>query len=75
MPCQQIRIISCAELQRRISLSKSAIYDRLNPKSSRYDPSFPAPISLGGMSRRIGWVESEVEAYIAALVFSSREKL
>ncbi|MFZ3018790.1 MAG: AlpA family phage regulatory protein [Gallionella sp.] len=70
---QQLRIIRRKELERRLGLSRSAIYDRLDPNSPRHDPSFPSAISLGGASRCVGWLEHEVDAYIAALVQSSRE--
>ena len=45
-----------------IGLSKNAVYDRLNPKSPRHDPSFPKPVKLG--SHSVAFVESEVHAYM-----------
>ena len=48
----------------RIGLARSSIYDRLNPKSSRYDPTFPRPVPLG--KRAIGFLEDEVEAWVTA---------
>lgn len=39
-------------------LSRSTIYDKLNPKSPRYDASFPAKVPLG--ARAIGWYEAEI---------------
>jgi prophage regulatory protein len=43
-------------------LSRSTIYNKINPKSAHYDPTFPKPIKLG--SRSIGWIEAEVQAWI-----------
>ncbi|OGS97718.1 MAG: hypothetical protein A3K04_09660 [Gallionellales bacterium RBG_16_56_9] len=71
MQSQPVTLIRRVELQRRVGLSKSAIYDRLDPKSTRHDPSFPRPVSLGG-GRAVGFLEHEVDAYIAALVEASR---
>lgn len=70
---RKINIIRRKEVERRLSISRSTIYDRLDPKSPRHDPAFPKPITLGGASRSIGWLESEVDDYIAALVEQSRE--
>ncbi|MGL6356371.1 helix-turn-helix transcriptional regulator [Aeromonas veronii] len=57
------RVIRLKELTRLIGLSRSTIYDRMNPKSKRFDPSFPRPIKLGLAS--VGWYLSEVMAWIA----------
>ncbi|MAT52645.1 MAG: AlpA family transcriptional regulator [Porticoccaceae bacterium] len=43
-------------------LSKSAIYEKINKKSPRYDPSFPIPIKLGAGA--VGWCASEVSQWI-----------
>ena len=50
----------------KIGLSKSAIYDRLDKKSLRYDATFPRPIPLGGSKNSpIGFVESEVNDWLS----------
>lgn len=64
-------LIRRRELERRIGLSRSSIYDRLDPQSPRYDPLFPRPISLGG-GHAVGWIESEVDEYLAHLIAASR---
>lgn len=45
-------------------LSRSTIYDMLDKKSTRYDPSFPVQkrISLG----TVGWLKSEIQTWLAA---------
>ena len=60
------RILRLPELRRRIGLGNTAIYERLDPRSRYYDPSFPKPISLGSTDRvrATGWVESEVEMWL-----------
>ncbi len=50
----------------RIDLSSSAVYDRLNPDSPRYDSTFPKPVKIGGQS--VAWLESEVDAWIVGRV-------
>lgn len=47
-----------------IGLSRSAIYDRMDEKSPRYDPSFPKKFRLGG--KAVAWYQSEVDAWLAA---------
>ncbi len=58
------RIVRMKELSSLLGLSRSTIYDRINPKSRRFDPSFPRPIRLGLAS--VGWSLNEVMAWIAA---------
>ena len=57
-PIQMLRL---RELIKLIGLSRSSIYDRLNPRSKRHDPDFPKPIKLNRASR---WLLSEVEEWI-----------
>lgn len=59
----QFQLISRSMLESIISLSRSSIYDRLNPKSKRYDPTFPKPIKFGHSTR---WRLSEVSEWIEA---------
>lgn len=56
-----IQMLRLPELIKLIGLSRSSIYDRLNPRSKRYDPDFPKPIKLNRASR---WLLSEVEEWI-----------
>lgn len=68
-------IIRRKQLEARTGLSRSTIYGRLNPKSPQYDPTFPTPIELGhGMlNPPVGWVESEVNAWITDQITNSRK--
>ena len=69
-----ISLLRMPAVQARTGLSRSTIYDRINPNSKRFDPAFPKPISLdgGGGGRAIGFVESEVDDYLKHLVELSR---
>lgn len=67
-----IRILRIKQVQDRIGLSRSTIYDRLNLTSPRYDASFPKPFSLGGTA--VGWLESEVCDWIKSKILNSDDK-
>ncbi|THT95457.1 AlpA family phage regulatory protein [Lampropedia puyangensis] len=56
-----IRAVACARL---LNISRSALYDWLDPKSPRYKKDFPKRIRLS--SRVIGWRLSEVNAWISS---------
>ena len=51
-------IVRLPTVKGRTGLSRSTIYLRVSQGT------FPAPVSLGG--RAVGWIESEVDAWIAA---------
>ena len=59
-----IRIIRMADVQARTGLARSPIYVRVS------DGSFPQPIRLG--ARAVGWIESEVDAWIREQIAASR---
>ncbi len=49
----------------KIGLSKSSIYERLDSKSIRHDPSFPKPVQLGGgKNSPIGFIDGEIEEWL-----------
>ena len=58
------RILRRQEVEARYGLKRSTIYDAVKAGT------FPPPVRLG--ARAIGWVESEVEAWIAARIAASR---
>jgi prophage regulatory protein len=64
---QQIQqaLIRRREVERRTALSRSRIYD-LMAKGL-----FPKPIRLGEMT--VAWVDSEIDAWIAARIADSRK--
>lgn len=64
-------ILRRRDLEARLKLSRSTIYDKINPSSPRYDPSFPKPIRLGS-GAAIGWIESEVEDWLRCQIEASR---
>lgn len=70
-----LRILRHKQVTVATGLSRSTIYARLNPKSPHYDPTFPKPIELGnGMQKPpVGWVESEVDAWLTAQIEKRRQ--
>lgn len=60
----QMRILRLKQVQDRIGLSRSTIYDRMNVTSNRYDSSFPKPFKLGRSA--VGWLEQDINDWIRA---------
>lgn len=58
----QLSTISIQKLAKRLDHGKSTIWDWLNEKSPRHDPTFPKPIRSGKSSTR--WIVSEVDQWI-----------
>ncbi|WP_256737840.1 helix-turn-helix transcriptional regulator [Paraburkholderia fungorum] len=47
------------------------MYDYLNPKSPRHDPTFPKPVKLGASA--VGWIDHEVTAWLESRIAASRQ--
>ncbi len=59
------RVIRIREVTWLTGLSRSTIYDRINPTSCRFDPKFPRPFKLGGyQTTAVGWSESEIYGWL-----------
>jgi prophage regulatory protein len=72
-PENPIQILRIDDIKSQIGLSRSAIYDRLNPHSPRFDVTFPKQVHLGG--RAVGFIASEVSAWLQSRIdFSRRAK-
>lgn len=72
MPLDSVRVLKIIRIKHvieRIGLSRSSIYDRLNPDSPRYDASFPRPINIGISA--VGWLEVDVDEWIKSRVAQS----
>ena len=69
-----LTILRRKQVEARTGLSRSSIYARLrqNPKRpGDFDPTFPKPVSVG--AKAVGWIEAEIEAWIAAQIQKSRK--
>jgi prophage regulatory protein len=60
-----LTILRRKQVEARTGLSRSTIYDRIKAGT------FPAPISLG--EKAVGWIESEVDAWLVARIQASRK--
>ena len=58
------RLLRLPDVIRQTGLARSTIYDAMRVKS------FPAPVPLCG--RNVGWVEGEVQQWIADRIAASR---
>ncbi|EPB6712248.1 TPA: AlpA family phage regulatory protein [Escherichia coli] len=56
------RILRLKDVMKKMGISRSTIYDWLNPKSPRYDETFPKQRQLGRQS--VGWLESELNEWV-----------
>ncbi|EPN3276514.1 helix-turn-helix transcriptional regulator [Escherichia coli] len=59
-----LRILRMAELTAILGISRSSIYEKLNPKSRYYDAEFPKPVRLGAAS--VGWRSTAIDEWIAS---------
>ncbi len=60
----ELRILRRKQVEARIGLSRSTIYDGVNAGT------FPKPINLGRQS--VGWIEAEVEQWLRDRIAASR---
>lgn len=56
------RMLPLKQLMDYTALSSTTIYEMVNKKSDRYDPTFPVQVKLS--KGRVAWVESEVADWI-----------
>jgi prophage regulatory protein len=61
-----VKVLRLKQVQGCVGLARSTIYDRMNPRSPRYDGSFPRPINLGGSA--VGWLESDIHRWVDSRV-------
>ncbi|EPH0544567.1 helix-turn-helix transcriptional regulator [Serratia marcescens] len=71
MTSSNVKVLRLPAVALKTGLSRSTIYDWINPKSPRHDPTFPRPRSLGSQS--VGWLEVELDDWILQRAYSSGE--
>ncbi|MDI1269460.1 MAG: AlpA family phage regulatory protein [Polaromonas sp.] len=64
------RIVRLDEVIDRTGLSRSTIYDKMDPKSPRHDRTFPPRVKLGLSA--IGWEESALDSWILTRIHANR---
>lgn len=57
-----VKILRMRALTAKLGIARSTIYDWLDPKSPRYDATFPKQRRLGQQS--VGWIETDVDQWI-----------
>lgn len=62
MNTQHIKILRMSSVVNKVGVARSTIYDWINPKSPRYDATFPKQRRLGMQS--VGWLESELDEWL-----------
>jgi len=66
-----LTILRRKQVEARTGLSRSSIYAKIRGnRDGEHDPTFPKPIQLG--TKAVGWIEAEVDDWIAAQVKKSR---
>jgi prophage regulatory protein len=60
------RILRLPAIKAQTGLSRSTIYLRIS------EGNFPRPVALG--ARAVGWIESEIEAWISQKIKESRDR-
>lgn len=63
-------ILRVPEVCERTGLSRSTVYDKQNPKSKRYDSTFPKKIRLS--EKTVGWSEHEIGVWLTSRQVDSK---
>ncbi|MEX2950106.1 helix-turn-helix transcriptional regulator [Serratia fonticola] len=63
MSTKTMKILRLPAVVKKIGIARATIYDWVNPKSPRYDSTFPRQIPLGKKS--VGWLESDLEQWLS----------
>jgi prophage regulatory protein len=64
------KMLRMKQLIEYTGLSRSTLYDMMDVKSKRYDPTFPRGIKL--TEATVCWLESEVNTWIDSKILLSR---
>lgn len=62
MSSSTVKILRMRAVAAKLGIARSTIYDWLNPKSNRYDATFPKQRRLGQQS--VGWLEAELDQWL-----------
>lgn len=62
MQSNDVKILRLLTVSETCGLSRSTIYEKINPKSRHYDPEFPKPLKLS--SSAVGWLQHEINHWL-----------
>ena len=65
------RILNIKAVIEITALSRSTIYEMMNPKSKYYDSTFPKPVRLTEI--RVGWVSQEIYDWLELKIAQRKE--
>ena len=57
-----VKMLRIKDVMEKLGIARATIYDWLNTKSPRYDPTFPIQRRLG--TKSVGWLESELDDWL-----------
>ena len=57
-----INLLRAPQVCKKLQISRSSLYSKLDPRSKYYDPKFPRQVHLGIST--VGWIEYQVEDWI-----------
>lgn len=60
----EVRVVRMKRLSELLSVSRSTLYDWLNPGSPRHDPAFPKPMRLSAKGGAVGWLVEDVMRWL-----------
>lgn len=61
------KVLRVKHMKEKLAISVASLYNKMNPRSKYHDATFPLPIRLSagsGSSGAVGWIESEVDAWL-----------
>ena len=64
------KMLRMKQLIEQTGLSRSTLYDMMDVKSKRYDPTFPRGIKL--TEATVAWLDSEVNTWLESKIKQSR---
>ncbi|WP_354357398.1 helix-turn-helix transcriptional regulator [Variovorax boronicumulans] len=56
-------ILRIAMVCKRTGLSRTTVYEKINPRSRSFDETFPRPVALG--ARAVGWLSTALDVWVA----------
>jgi prophage regulatory protein len=65
-PSPSVSVLRVKQLCACLGLSRSTIYDRINPESKRYDETFPKQFKMGGNA--VGWLEADIQKWLSRCI-------
>ncbi len=57
-----VRCLRAKQVTAKLGIGISTLYDLLNPKSAKHDPTFPKPISIA--RNAVAWLEHELDTWL-----------